>query len=312
MSLIHTIVNTALMKSRTFYDPKAPKDYPAARRNEIAQTAHVKIPKSVTILKEPLGGVEAEWITVKSNPTDRIVLYIHGGGFVTGSSEARRSFTVHIACKLGLNVASIDYRLAPEHPFPAGPEDCLKAYRALLERYPSGKIVLMGESAGGNLVLSLLLQIKAASLPLPAAVFALSPTVQYDRELASYRENLPTDSIVTNLSDEVFDVYLCSRDEAVVKNPVAAPLYGDYAGCPPVLLWVSDSEVLRDDSILLYEKLKEQKVTTKLYVRHGMMHTWIIIPFFPESKKDLKILGEDLHHAMEGTIRGADKPVKLK
>ena len=294
MSLIHSIVNAALMRNRSFYDPNLPKDYPAARQGEIAQTARMRIPRSVTLRQEALGGVPAEWITEKKNPTDRIVLYIHGGGFVTGSSAARRSFTAYITHKLGLNVVSLDYRLAPEHPFPAGAEDCLTAYRALLERYASRKIVLLGESAGGNLVLSLLLQIKASGLPLPAAVFAIAPTVQFDRELPSYRDNLST------------------RDEAVLKNPIAAPLYGDYTGCPPVLLWVSDSEVLRDDSLELFEKLKEQHVKTKIYRRAGMMHTWIILPFLPESKKDLKSLCEELHRAMSGTLTGTDEPIRLQ
>ncbi|MGX8692634.1 MAG: alpha/beta hydrolase [Clostridia bacterium] len=312
MSLMHSIVNAVLMKNRVFYDPADPKDYASAREAEIMASARLKLPRGVSLRREALGGVETEWVIGKGNPADRIVLYLHGGGFVTGSSLARRSFTFHVADKLGLNVVSLDYRLAPEHPFPAAPEDCLAAYRALLERFEAKKIVLLGESAGGNLVLSLLLQAKAEGLPLPAAVFALSPTVQYDRELPSYRDNLAKDSVVTNLLPEVRDVYLRSRKESALKNPIAAPLYGDYAGCPPVLLWVSDCEVLRDDSLLLFEKLKEQRVTTRLYERSGMMHAWIIIPLFRESKKDLKILGEELQRAMEGSISGADEPIRLE
>ncbi len=312
MSLLHSIVNASLMKSRSLYDPDTPKDYATARLGEIASMRFVRIPKSVDLRREPAGGVEAEWVTEKKNPSDRIVLYIHGGGFVTGSSEARRGFTTYIAHILGLNVVSLDYRLAPENPFPAGAEDCLAAYRALLGRYAANKIVLLGESAGGNLVLSLLMQIRTNELPPPAAVFALSPTVQYDRELPSYRENRSKDSIVTNLSDEVCEVYLRSREENVVKNPIAAPLYGDYRGGPPVLLWASDSEVLLSDSLLLFEKLKEQGVTTKLYLRHNMMHTWIIIPFFRESRKDLLILGEELQRALGGGLSGTTDPIRLR
>ena len=312
MSLMHTIIFRSLMKNRSFYDPEKPKDYPAARRQEIKSVAMVKTPKDVTLREGTLGGVDAEWITGENNPADRIVLYIHGGGFVTGSSAARGGFTSYIAHELGLNVVSLDYRLAPEHPFPAGPHDCLAAYEALLEQFPAEKIVLLGESAGGNLVLSLLLQAKEKGLPLPAAVFALAPNVQYDRELPSYRENQATDCIVTNLCDEVCDVYLRSRDEAVLKDPVAAPLYGDYTGCPPVILWVSDSEVLLDDSLLLFEKLMEQNVTTKLYRRDGMMHTWIIIPQLSESKKDLEILGTDMHLALDGALQGFGGPARVK
>lgn len=311
MSLMHAIINGALMKGRVFYDPASPKDYVAARAGEIASAKYAKTPKGVEIRKEPLGGVSAEWVTKRGNLKDRIVLYIHGGGFVTGSSEARRSFTTYVAGKLGLDVVSLDYRLAPEHPFPAGPDDCLAAYRALLGQFSADKIAVVGESAGGNLVLSLLLQAKAADLPLPAATFALSPTVQYDQELDSYRENLATDSIVTNLSDEVCDVYLRSHDEAVLKNPVAAPLYGDFTGCTPVVITASTTEVLRDDALFLFEKLKEQGVTTKLYLRKGMMHTWVIVPVFRESKKDLKIMGDELHRALTGILRGADEPIWL-
>lgn len=311
MSALHSIINAILMRNRTFYNPDAPKDYVSARQGEIASTAHMRIPKSIEIRQESLGGVPVELIAGAGNLRDRIVFYIHGGGFCTGSSEARRSFTVHVAYKHGLNVASLDYRLAPEHPFPAGSADYLAAYRALLEQYLADKIVLVGESAGGNLVLSLLLQAKAQGLPLPAATFALSPTVQYDRDLPSYAENLSTDCIVTNLSDEVCNVYLCSHDEAVLRDPVAAPYYGDYRGCTPVVLFASDSEVLRDDSLLLFDKLKRQGVTTKLYMRKGMMHTWLIIPFFKESKKDLKLLGEELHRALTGTLCGADETIWL-
>ena len=312
MSLLHKIIFRVLMHHRPFYDPKFPKDYEAARKSELNAVARIKIPANVTVRQETLGGVDAQWISGKENHEDRIALYIHGGGFVTGSSEARKGFTFCLAGKLGMNVVAIDYRLAPEHPFPQGAEDCLTAYKALLESYPAEKIVLLGESAGGNLVLSLLLQLRENGLPLPAATFALSPTIQYDSVLDSYRSNLSTDCIVANLSDEVCAVYLCSWDKKVICNPVAAPYYGDFSGCTPIELWVSDSEVLRDDSYLLFEKLKEQKVPVRLYVRSGMMHTWLVIPEFPESKKDLKVLAEDMRLALNGTFRAAPDPIRIK
>lgn len=310
MSLLHTILFKILMKKRSFYEP-GKKDYEAARRGEIAAAAYERLPKGVTLRSEGLGGVGAEWVEKDGNPTDRIVLYIHGGGFVTGCSEARRGFTGRVAGILDCNLVSIDYRLAPEHPFPAGPEDCLAAYRALLERYGAEKIVLLGESAGGNLVLSLLVQIKREGLPFPAASFAVAPTVQYDRELKSYRDNLPTDCIVTNLTDEVCDVYLRSRDEAVLKDPVAAPLYGDFGGCTPVVLWASESEVLYDDSVLMFDKFKAEGVATKLYLRRGMMHTWLVVSALSESKKDMKILGDDIRLAFDGKLETAEEPIRL-
>ena len=312
MSLLHKIIFRVLMKHRPDYDPRYSKDYEAARKSEIQATARIRIPSNVTVQSEALGGIPSQRISGTGNAGDRIALYIHGGGFVTGSSEARKGFTFHVAGKLGLNVISIDYRLAPEHPFPQGAEDCLAAYTALLKTYPADKIVLLGESAGGNLVLSLLLQIRQKGFPLPAATFALSPTVQYDRVLDSYKENLRTDCIVSNLSDEVCAVYLRSRDKKVMRDPIAAPYYGDYTGCTPVELWVSDSEVLRDDSYILFEKLKEQKVLTRMYVHSGMMHTWLVIPELPEAKKDLKILGTNMHSALEGAFHAEEEPILLK
>ena len=298
------------MKNKKPYDPANPRDYVSERKKEIAMVSRIRAPKGVTVREEALGGVPAQWITSDQNPSDKIVLYIHGGGFVTGSSEARKGLTYHIAHKLGLNVVAIDYRLAPEYPYPAGPEDCLKAYEALLERFDGQKSVLLGESAGGNLVLSLLLQAKAKELPLPAGTFALSPTVQYDQELPSYRENVKTDCILDGLSDEVVNTYLGSRDEAVRKDPFAAPLYGDYRGCTPVVLWASEAEILLDDSVMLFAKLKEQGVTTKLYTRKGMMHTWMIVPQFGESRKDLDVMGEDMKRAFANTLRGEAEAIR--
>lgn len=116
---------------------------------------------------------------------------------------------------------------------------------------------------------------------------------------------------MANLSGEVFDTYLCSRDEAVTRDPKAAPYYGDFTGCTPVVLWASETEVLLDDSLIMFEKLKEQGVVTKLYLRDGMMHTWMIIPNFAESEKDLAILGKDMHLALNGKLSAASEPVKL-
>lgn len=312
MSMLHTIINRGIRIRRQFYEPENPFDYNAMRRQELAATSLVRVPKTVSFTRGTLGGVNAQWIRKSGSPEDRIALYIHGGGFCTGASDARKGFTSYIADSLGVNVVSLDYRLAPEHPFPQGAEDCLAAYKALLEIYAPDKIVFIGESAGGNLVLSLLLSAKAHMLPLPAAVFAISPTVQYDRELPSYRDNLHTDSIVTNLAPEICDVYLRSHDKAVLRDPIAAPYYGDYRGCPPVILWASRSEVLLDDSLILFDRLKEQGTSSRLYLRDGMMHAWPVVPQLPESKKDLKLLGMDMNSAFDGTLTDVREPILLK
>ncbi len=282
------------MKSRTFYDKDTPKDYVLARKREVESNRAVPIPKSVQITQSKLGDVPVEWVVSKNSDHKRVIYYIHGGGFVTGSPAARRSFTSYLADKMGYDVAAIDYKLAPEHPFPQGLEDCVAGYRALLQEHDPADIALVGESAGGNLVLATLLALKERGIAMPACAQVIAPTVQYDQVLPSYKDNQATDCIVTNLSDEVCDVYALSHDPAILKNPLLAPLYGEYHGCPPIDIWASTTEVLADDSKLLYQKLKEDGITTSLYMRKNMMHTYIIIPYFPESKKDLKLLEKKL------------------
>ena len=312
MSILHSVIFKALMKGKTSYDPRNPRDFDAQRKKEIASVSLVRKPLSVTQKKDTLGGIPCEWIKGKDNRTDRIVMYVHGGGFCTGCSEARKGLTFHFAGKLGLNVVSVDYRLAPENPFPAGPEDCFAAYRALLKKYAPERIVLLGESAGGNLVLGILLQALVRGLELPAATFALSPTVQYDQVLKSYSRNLTTDCIVSNLSDEVMDFYLRSHDEDMLRNPIAAPLYGDYHGSTPIVLWASESEVLLDDSLILFEKLRSHGVVARLYLRKNMMHAWQVVPQFRESRKDLMMIGEDMNRAFEKTLTASAGPVRLQ
>ena len=297
MSLVHSIIFNICKKNRKPFDPNNPTDYVLSRKNEIKTSAYAKVYKSVQIKKASLNDVPCEFLSEDKNPKDVIVMYIHGGGFTTGSSETRRCFTTYIVHKIGLNVVSIDYRLAPEHPFPAAPEDCLNAYKGILEKFDPNKIFLIGESAGANLILSLLLQIKDKKLPYPKTSFVLSPTVQYEKELDSYKQNYNTDCILTNICEEIRCSYLQSNDNSVITNPLASPLNGDFKGCSPIYIFSSTSEILYDDGRLLHEKLKEEGVITEFYTRKGMMHAWMFIPQIPESKKDLKIVSDMIHKA---------------
>lgn len=312
MSLMHCIVNRALKGGKRVYDPGSPLDYPAARAKEVAQNRNAQAPKSVHIEQGALAGVPVEWLTCPSNPSDRVVFYIHGGGFVVGSVRTRRAFTGYLASRLGYNVLAAEYRLAPESPFPAAPEDCFAVYRELMGKYAPEKVVILGESAGGNLVLATLLQIKAAGLPQPAAAVCIAPCVQFDAVFPSYLQNAEKDNIVANLSREVLDVYLSSHDRNLVKNPLFAPYYGDFTGCSPIYLWASTAEVLLDDSVKLYEKLRRANHPCNLYLREGMMHTWMIIPYFPEARKDLKRMKSHLDQAFAGTFRQEPAVVFLR
>lgn len=312
MSFVHTIVFKLIMKSKVLYSPDCKIDYEKKRQEERRQTERIPLLKNVAVKESRMAGIPVELVTAEENPQNELIFYIHGGGFVLGEAKTRRFFTAYLAGKLHYNVVAVNYRLAPEFPYPAGAMDCLAVYEALLNRYDAGKIMFVGESAGGNLVLSTLLRAKEKNLPLPAAVFAFSPTVQYSKAFPSYTGNLNTDCMVGYLSEEVCDLYLQSRDKALLKNPFVAPYYGDYTGCPPIFLWASNSEVLRDDSIFFYKKLKSCGQDCELYLRDNMMHQYITTPSFPEAKKDLKIVKQRMDEVMNGKTEFGNRCVILK
>lgn len=201
------------------------------------------------------------------------------------------NFTGYLAKELSYNVWSADYRLAPEHPFPAAPEDCLSHYRAILRRYDPKNIAIVGESAGGNLVASTLLSARAEGLPLPACAALLSPTLQYREEFPSYRNNAATDCMLgKTFLTEVRTTYL--RDPERAFDQLASPLFGDVAGFPPCFLTVSDSEYLYDDSVRFSEKLKAAGVPCELEVYHDLMHAFPIIAALPEAQDANKKMGQ--------------------
>ena len=284
MSILHTIIFHAINRGKTTYDPSHPLDY-AKKRAAQDRITPQKLPRGVKVREIDEPGITGELLYAEGNPADTTVLYIHGGGFVVGSTKTVRPMTGGMVSWLGINVLSIGYRLAPEHPYPAAHEDCMDAYRWLLGQPFGKKIVIMGESAGGNLILGTVLHAKAEGLRLPECVVALAPTIQYDQVFPSYTENLKTDCMVSNLSEETRDVYLCSDDPEKLHDPYFAPYYGDYTGFPPTLIIASDSEVLRDDAIKLDEKLKTAGVRSRLSLYHRLMHTFPLIPSIPESKK---------------------------
>lgn len=282
MSLLHFIACKIVNKGKVEFDKNCPPDYVGRRNKEIQSSA----PRKVKVVKIPSGGFVGEYLSKEGNSMDKVWMYIHGGGFVGGSPAARRAFTGYVVNKLGYNVYSVEYRLAPEYPFPCGAEDCLKAYKTLVEKHGAKNICVIGESAGGNLVLSTLLQAKTQRVELPACIVLFSPTVQYTEILQSYKRNVKTDCILGNtFLEEVKSTYLINTDNE--RNPFAAPLFGDFTGFSPAFIGVSDSEYLYDDSVELNKRLQKFGVKSELMVYHKKMHAFQVIPSFPESRKAL-------------------------
>jgi monoterpene epsilon-lactone hydrolase len=197
------------------------------------------------------GHISMEWVVANDADPNRRILYIHGGSWVSGSLAGYRAFLSRVSQAAGAVVLSVDYRLAPEHLFPAGLEDCVQAYQWMRENGPDGKspagaAYLMGDSAGGNLALSALL--KDSKLPLPAAVIAISPATDFTCGSPSLVSRAGVDPIINpEILPALIPVYLGKNTEPT--HPYASPLFGDYSGMPPLLLQVGDAEVLLDDSL---------------------------------------------------------------
>jgi acetyl esterase/lipase len=241
-------------------------------------------PRGLTITEDFVGGIPGEWVARR--PTQTTMLYLHGGGYFACSPKTHRPITGAYA-RHGLRVFAADYRLAPEHPFPAALDDALAAYRGLLDLGLDPKrLVIGGDSAGGGLALGMLLAAKAADLPMPACALLFSPWT----DLAGTGESLVTNRIrdpmlVSERLREGGDIYLNGADP---KNPFASPLYGNLAGLPPLLIQVGDGEILRDDSTRLAARARQAGVTVSLKIWPGMPHVWQISQgFLPEARDAL-------------------------
>ena len=226
------------------------------------------------------------WLVKKDgNPDDVIIYYIHGGGFVGACTKDRMRFVSCLVKEFGYNVFSVDYRLAPEYMQPCQLLDCLDGYTYLMKSYSPEKILLIGESAGGTLVLTLPVLLRDRGLPLPKAIYSNSPATQLADYTDSYRRfSLKEDFIVTEgIIENMRGVYLNREDE---KDPYVSPLYADLKDLPPVFLTASECECLLDDSLMMYEKLKEAGNEARLKTYPGLCHAFIISPQMKKVVRD--------------------------
>ena len=238
------------------------------------------------------GGVTAEWVVAEGASDSRVVLYFHGGGYIIGSPRTHRAMLAHMSRDAAAKVLALDYRLAPEHPFPAPVEDAVASYRWLLdEGYDPARIALSGDSAGGGLTVAALVQFRYLGLPIPGAAVCISPWVDMEGLGESMETRAAADPMVMKegllLSGKT---YLGGADP---RAPLAAPLYADLRGLPPMLIQVGDAEVLLDDSTRLAGVAREAGVEVKIDVWDDMIHVWhVFAPILPEGKQAISQAGE--------------------
>ncbi|PKB68219.1 MAG: alpha/beta hydrolase [SAR202 cluster bacterium Io17-Chloro-G4] len=247
------------------------------------------------------GGVAAEWIFVEGKSgqekhggiaNGNVVLYLHGGGYVIGSMRAYRGFLSRVSRATGAKVLGLNYRLAPEFPFPAAVDDSVAAYRWLLSQgiNPSN-IVIGGDSAGGGLTVATLVALRYLGEPMPAAGVCISPWVDLEGTGESMTSKAEIDPIVQKEALEFMaQLYMGERDR---RAPLAAPLHADLRGLPPLLIQVGTAETLLDDSTRLADKAKSSGVKVELDIWEDMIHVWpIFAPVLPEGQQAIERIGE--------------------
>ncbi len=292
------VVNLLL---RTFVkkrlDPAVTPDHMRARVNRMAARFNMK-QKWITHTAVSANGVPGEWVEVSESEPDRVLLYLHGGGYTLCSPETHRGLVARLSRVARTRALVIDYRLAPEHPFPAAVEDAEAAYRWLLATgQPAEKIVIAGDSAGGGLTAALLLAIRDAGLPRPAGAALLSPWT--DLALTGWSMLTKADEDPMLRPDSAMLGARHYLGETIPTHPLASPLYANLAGLPPLFVQVGDKEILLDDSRRFVEKARNAGTDATLEVWPGMPHVFQAFPQLPEAHEAVTHMGTFLAERLD-------------
>jgi len=231
-------------------------------------------PRGVDYIEADAGGVPALWAIPKNCSTDRVLLCFHGGGFFSGSIYTHRKLFAHFAKAIGCRALVIQYRYAPENPYPAQLEDSVNAYAWLLgQGITASHIAFVGDSAGGNLCITTMLATRDRGLPLPAAVMPISPWYDMEVVMDSLDYNQGKDLLFTKeWVKAIAGMYLGAEGNA--RDPYANPLYADLKGLPPIYIQVGGDELLLDDSKVLAERARQAGVDVRIDIFPGMQHTF--------------------------------------
>ena len=243
-----------------------------------------KMPGKIIVTPVEIDQLDAEWISPGQAPLDRVILYFHGGGYVTGTCHSHRAITAKFVKAADTPALLFEYRLAPENPYPAALEDAVTAYRYLLEQeIKPSKIVFVGDSAGGGLCLATLLAIKDRKMPFPAAAVAYSPITDFTCSGESHQTKKNVCLSPLGMAPALAKHYAGDQD---LTLPTISPLYGDLKGLPPLLIYAGEDETLRDDAVRFGEKAQAAGVDITMHIGKGMFHCYpATAPLFPEATK---------------------------
>lgn len=288
--MVSSEARTLIAEMWAEYDvPEPPLE--ESRQQWIEWAEKEPLPEGTKIEPMELGGVFCERISVGAVLEDAVCLLPHGGGYVAGNCVTHRKMAAHFSMRTGLAVVLPDYRLAPEHPFPAGLNDTLAVYGALREGGIKPKrIILLGDSAGGGMALALMLALRDGEQELPRAAILLSPWTDIEAKLPSYEMNRSVDPSIAPEDLRVCGEQYVGSESPI--NPYISPVHADLTGLPPTYIQVGALEVMLDDSVVLTKRARQFGVKCDLEVWPGLWHVWQSnVPSLPEANEAMDKIG---------------------
>ncbi|MBN1888510.1 MAG: alpha/beta hydrolase [Thermoflexales bacterium] len=252
--------------------------------------ARLRLDYDVTREAVSADGVSCEWVIPQNSPTGQVLLYLHGGGFVFGLTPLHLQMGAYLAHKMGMRILMVDYRLAPNYPFPAALDDCATAYRWLLKQGISAQnIVATGDSAGGNLTMTLLMKLRDSGDPLPAAAACLSPVTDLTKDNVhqGYQDPLLPPQAMRFYTKS----YVGNND---AHDPLISPVFGNLRGLPPLLIHAGEDEILCDDAVRIEELAKAAGVEVRLEIYPRMWHVWQLYLALPQAIQSLDDIAQFL------------------
>ena len=279
-------------------------DYPATRKilDIFGAVLSFLSLRSYNLAKVSANNVPAEWNTPENAVGQRVMMYLHGGAYVAGSLKSHREMVFRLASASRARALAIDYRLAPEHPYPAALKDAFNAYQYLLDMGTEATdITIIGDSAGGGLALALLQKLRSKEIPLPACAICLSPWTDLTGSGQTMRSNSKIDPMLTpQLLDEDARYYANGMD---MKIPTISPLFGSFAGLPPILIQVGSDEILLDDSRRLVALAKNDGLEIELDIWPGMFHVWqMFFLLLSDARKAINKIGRFVEKHMKDGV----------
>jgi len=286
--LLHSHLFKLQLKRKPF-NPSIEGILKMRERNEQGGSRFGQLPKELEIIPLTVNSRYAEWLRLPDNNKDKAILYFHGGMYLMGSPQSHRPHVLKFVKGTGINALVFDYRLAPEHPFPAALNDAIDAYNYLTDKgFKPSDIVFAGDSAGGGLCLATMLALKDKSIPLPVAAAVLSPWTDLLLTGKSYKTNLRKCFSPVGCPESASELYSNGQDKSI---PYISPLYGDLKGLPPLHISAGGNETLMDDAVCFAEKAHKAGVDVTLRIDKGMCHCY---PVFGNLFRESKLAMEEM------------------